>query len=67
MSGSGVGALALALLARWPDARADLVEIDPASAALARGERGAERDGGSQAVCSSSTCSTPSRVAPPGS
>jgi tRNA1(Val) A37 N6-methylase TrmN6 len=33
--GSGVGAVALALLARWPEARADLVEIDPAAAALA--------------------------------
>ena len=34
--GSGVGAVALALLTRWPEARADLVEIDPATAALAR-------------------------------
>jgi tRNA1(Val) A37 N6-methylase TrmN6 len=34
--GSGVGAVALALLMRWPEARADLVEIDPAGAALAR-------------------------------
>jgi len=34
--GSGVGAVALALLTRWPEARADLVEIDPGLAALAR-------------------------------
>jgi tRNA1(Val) A37 N6-methylase TrmN6 len=34
--GSGVGAVALALLTRWPEARADLVEIDPAIAVLAR-------------------------------
>jgi tRNA1(Val) A37 N6-methylase TrmN6 len=34
--GSGVGAVALALLTRWPEARADLIEIDPDSAALAR-------------------------------
>jgi len=34
--GSGVGAVALALLTRWQEARADLVEIDPATAALAR-------------------------------
>jgi len=34
--GSGVGAVALALLTRWPEARADLIEIDPGLAALAR-------------------------------
>ena len=34
--GSGVGAVALALLTRWPEARADLAEIDPGLAALAR-------------------------------
>jgi tRNA1(Val) A37 N6-methylase TrmN6 len=34
--GAGVGAVGLALLTRWPEARADLVEIDPALAALAR-------------------------------
>jgi tRNA1(Val) A37 N6-methylase TrmN6 len=34
--GAGVGAIGLALLTRWPEARADLVEIDPALAALAR-------------------------------
>jgi tRNA1(Val) A37 N6-methylase TrmN6 len=33
--GAGVGAVGLALLQRWPEARADLVEIDPALAALA--------------------------------
>ena len=34
--GAGVGAVGLALLTRWPEARADLVEIDSAMAALAR-------------------------------
>jgi len=34
--GAGVGAVGLALLTRWPESRADLVEIDPALAALAR-------------------------------
>ena len=34
--GAGVGAVALALLTRWPEARADLVEIDPGLVALAR-------------------------------
>jgi len=34
--GAGVGAVGLALLQRWPEALADLVEIDPALAALAR-------------------------------
>jgi len=34
--GAGVGAVALALLQRWPEARGDLVEIDPDLAALAR-------------------------------
>jgi tRNA1(Val) A37 N6-methylase TrmN6 len=34
--GSGVGAVGLALLTRWPEARADLIEIDPATAVLAR-------------------------------
>jgi tRNA1(Val) A37 N6-methylase TrmN6 len=34
--GSGVGAVALALLERWPEGRADLIEIDPVGAALAR-------------------------------
>ena len=34
--GAGVGAVALSLLARWPEAQADLVEIDAAAAALAR-------------------------------
>ena len=34
--GSGVGAVALALLKRWPEACGELVEIDPALAALAR-------------------------------
>jgi tRNA1(Val) A37 N6-methylase TrmN6 len=34
--GAGVGAVGLALLTRWPEARADLIEIDPAIAALAR-------------------------------
>jgi tRNA1(Val) A37 N6-methylase TrmN6 len=38
--GSGVGAIGLALLTRWPEARADLVEIDPATAALARENAG---------------------------
>jgi tRNA1(Val) A37 N6-methylase TrmN6 len=34
--GAGVGAVALALLQRWPDATAQLIEIDPALAALAK-------------------------------
>jgi tRNA1(Val) A37 N6-methylase TrmN6 len=34
--GAGVGAVGLTLLARWPGARADLVEIDAATAGLAR-------------------------------
>lgn len=34
--GAGVGAVGLALLTRWPEARGDLVEIDPMTAALAR-------------------------------
>ena len=34
--GAGVGAVGLALLQRWPEARGDLVEIDPELAALAR-------------------------------
>jgi tRNA1(Val) A37 N6-methylase TrmN6 len=34
--GAGVGAVGLALLQRWPEARGDLVEIDPDLAALAR-------------------------------
>jgi tRNA1(Val) A37 N6-methylase TrmN6 len=34
--GSGVGAVGLALLRRWPAARGDLVEIDPRLTALAR-------------------------------
>ncbi len=34
--GAGVGAVGLALLQRWPEALGDLVEIDPALAALAR-------------------------------
>jgi len=34
--GAGVGAVGLALLQRWPEARGDLVEIDPFLAALAR-------------------------------
>jgi tRNA1(Val) A37 N6-methylase TrmN6 len=34
--GAGVGPVGLALLTRWPEARADLVEIDSAAAALAR-------------------------------
>ena len=34
--GAGVGAVGLSLLTRWPEARGDLVEIDPAQAALAR-------------------------------
>jgi tRNA1(Val) A37 N6-methylase TrmN6 len=34
--GAGAGAAGLALLTRWPEARADLVEIDPSLAALAR-------------------------------
>ncbi len=34
--GAGVGAAGLALLQRWPEARADLVEIDADLAALAR-------------------------------
>jgi len=33
--GAGVGAVGLALLQRWPQARGELVEIDPALAALA--------------------------------
>jgi tRNA1(Val) A37 N6-methylase TrmN6 len=33
--GAGVGAVGLALLQRWPEARAELIEIDPALAALA--------------------------------
>jgi tRNA1(Val) A37 N6-methylase TrmN6 len=33
--GAGVGAVGLALLQRWPDARAELIEIDPELAALA--------------------------------
>jgi tRNA1(Val) A37 N6-methylase TrmN6 len=35
--GAGVGAVGLALLTRWPEARCDLVEIDAAQAALAEG------------------------------
>ena len=35
--GTGVGAVGLALLQRWPDARGDLIEIDDGLAALARG------------------------------
>ncbi|MGD0642518.1 MAG: methyltransferase [Roseiarcus sp.] len=34
--GAGVGAVGLALLRRWPEARGDLVEIDPCLAELAR-------------------------------
>jgi tRNA1(Val) A37 N6-methylase TrmN6 len=34
--GAGVGAVGLALLKRWPEARAELVEIDPGLAALAQ-------------------------------
>jgi tRNA1(Val) A37 N6-methylase TrmN6 len=34
--GAGVGAVGLALLTRWPEARGDLVEIDPSRADLAR-------------------------------
>ncbi len=34
--GAGVGAVGLALLTRWPEARADFVEIDSGLAALAR-------------------------------
>jgi tRNA1(Val) A37 N6-methylase TrmN6 len=33
--GAGVGAVGLALLQRWPEARAQLIEIDPTLAALA--------------------------------
>ena len=33
--GAGVGAVGLALSQRWPEARAELIEIDPALAALA--------------------------------
>jgi len=33
--GAGVGAVALALLKRWPRAQADLLEIDPTMAGLA--------------------------------
>jgi tRNA1(Val) A37 N6-methylase TrmN6 len=33
--GAGVGAVGLALLQRWPQARGELIEIDPALAALA--------------------------------
>ena len=34
--GAGVGAVGLALLQRWPQARGELIEIDPALAALAQ-------------------------------
>ena len=41
--GAGVGAVGLALLQRWPAATGALIEIDPELAALAQGERRAQR------------------------